>query len=82
MAKLVRFNEETVSLSEMADGDVAEIIKWHDNREVGKIIQRFGDTIIFIGEPHGNSYPNLLSWEDVDEECRVRILPPGTLIIL
>lgn len=82
MATVKKFNEEIVCLSKMEDGDVAEIIAWTDRREIGKVIQRYGNNIIIIGEPYGSSYPTILGYDNVDEECLVKILSKGTTIEL
>lgn len=83
MAKVTK-RVDTVSLFDMKDGEVAEIIKWHDPHvSVGTIIQKYGDAAILIGEVKGRCYPNIFESEDESlEDIKVRILPKGTVITL
>lgn len=72
-------------LADMKDGDVAEILSWHDNDlQPGDVIQRYGDIIIPIGMYKGKSYTNLFvaSASAVCHSNKVTILPKGTLIEL
>ena len=51
MAKVLE-KGNVVELSEMKDGDVAEIIKWvNDGVPQGAVVQRYGKAIILLGEP-------------------------------
>ncbi len=81
MAKLAKEIPADVPVREMKDGDVAVITKWAELDYSGRIVQRAGDVIIYIGTACGehNHTFNIVSAYD---DCRVRILPKGTLIEL
>lgn len=83
MAKIAK--SQFSCLLDMKDGDMAEVVNWHDTElEPGDIIQRYGDIIIPVGQPKGKSYSNLFN-PPVSKVCqsnKVRILQKGTLIEL
>ena len=58
MAKVIN-KTITTHLTNMKDGDVAEIVNWFCDEEMepGTIVQRYGDALIIIG---GLCYPKLL----------------------
>lgn len=78
-------NSQVSCLADMKDGDVAEILSWHNgDMEPGDVIQRYGDIVIPIGMPVGESYTSLFA-APISAVCfsnKVRILPKGTLIKL
>lgn len=82
MARIFREATKVVPLTSMKDGDVAEIVEWHQPRCIGDVIQRYEDTIIFIGKPSGDSYTSLFESGVYLKKCKVRILPPHSSIIL
>lgn len=83
MAKIA--NSQLSCLADMQDGDVAEILHWHNTEmKPGDVIQRYGDIIILIGHPKGRAYSALFN-PQVSKVCqsnKVRILQKGTLIEL
>lgn len=84
MAKVLNFPPESTVLGNMKDGDLAEIITWH-NREVtpGEIIQRCGNTAFIINQPEGESYPKMFAGpSNALSSNKIRILKSGTTIIL
>lgn len=78
-------NSQLSCLVDMQDGDVAEILNWHDrDLSPGDVIQRYQDAIIPIGKKSGEAYTTLLT-APISPMCytnKVRILPKGTLIKL
>lgn len=78
-------NSQLNCLADMKDGDVAEILSWHNgDMEPGDVIQRYGDIVIPIGMPVGESYTSLFA-APISAVCfsnKVKILPKGTLIKL
>nr|DAW84401.1 MAG TPA: hypothetical protein [Caudoviricetes sp.] len=83
MAKVV--NHEYQKLADMQDGDVAEVITWHDEDfQMGDVFQRHGSAAIFIGVPSGDCYPNLFDVTSAPKvrDVQIRILPTGTVIEL
>lgn len=78
-------NSQLSCLVDMRDGDVAEILNWH-NRDLspGDVIQRYQDVIIPIGKPSGKAYTTLFA-APISAVCysnKVKILQKGTLIEL
>lgn len=73
--------DDTIAVYEMRDGQIGIITKWrlHD-LYIGKIVQRFEDSIIVIGEESDNSWPNFC--HNKFDDCRVRILPNGTQLTI
>ena len=81
MATVVTVNDEQISVWDMKDGQVAEIIEWHSPSAIGQVIQRYDDKIIFIGQTWGKAYDTLLQTKDQGKNI-VRILPKGSKIVL
>lgn len=84
MAKVIN-KTITTRLTDMKDGDVAEIVNWFcdDEMEPGTVVQRYKDALIIIGERSGSCYPNIFTVEDMHlVKCKVTILPPGSTIML
>lgn len=84
MAKVLE-KSNVVALSEMKDGDVAEVVKWRNNYVLkGALVQRYGKAIILIGEPECQCYPTIFdAVRSVSSgEYLVSIIPKGTKIIL
>ena len=72
---------EGVPIIEMKDGDLGEILMWDNNSASahrGQVVQRYKDTIIFLGEYSGKAYSTVLG--KPNEGSRVRILKPGDTI--
>ena len=68
-----------ICVNEMKDGDVAVITKWESYyKNVGTIVQRYQSIIIALGQDSGSCWTSVLN--TVHPDCRVRILPKGTLI--
>lgn len=57
MAKVIN-KTITTHLTNMKDGDVAEIVNWFCDEEMepGTIVQRYGDALIIIGGRSGLCY--------------------------
>jgi len=75
--KLHKKVEHTISVLDMKDGQVAEIVEWPAKQNIGRIIQRYKDVWITLGKPSRQAF---ILGEGVDENWLVRILPPGTLL--
>lgn len=62
MAKVIN-KTITTHLTNMKDGDVAEIVNWFCDEEMepGTIVQRYGDALIIIGGRSGLCYPKLFT---------------------
>lgn len=68
MAKVISKAPQIVSLGDMEDGDMAEVVKWHRvDLKPGDLIMRHKDMIIVLGEPCGESYTSILETECAEE---------------
>ena len=74
----------SINVGDMEDGDVGVVISWgtYDSYK-GKIVQRYGDSLIALGLESGNSWNHCFSdgshWPH-DGNFIVEILQPGTLL--
>lgn len=74
MVKVISKTPQVVSLGDMQDGDLAEIVKWHsDRRKPGDLIMRHKNMIVVLGEPSNESYVSILE-TDCAEKNKVIIL--------
>lgn len=66
----------------MNDGQIAIITQWGKHTQyVGVLVQRYGTSLIALGEPRGGGWPEWFEADaSKDETYRVRILPKGTKI--
>jgi len=83
----MRLKNEPVSdipVCEMQDGWVAVITSWesHTNIYVGRIVQRYKNILVTLGKESGESWTDILNDPDAHPDCRVRILPKGTELVL
>lgn len=77
--KLHKSEDNSIPVYDMEDGQIGIITKIKDMSEYnGKIVQRCGKYLIVIGAPWGDVWDSIL--KNRQEECRVKILEPGTLI--
>ncbi len=79
--RLVENGTGTIPVSSMKDGEIAVIRSWkHDTAYNGKIVQRFRDILVSIGQPEGNSWSGL--FREPMHDCRVELLKSGATIVL
>lgn len=70
-----------IPICDMLEGQLAEILRFpHFPVDVGKIAQRCDDDLIFIGVEWAESHAGLFVEDRTD--IRVRILPPGTRLVV
>ncbi len=81
--KIYDSSDDSIHPKYLQDGEIAEIVLWSNNNfdPVGKIVQRFEDKLIVLGELSGNSYATVCHCNN-NEEVRVRILKPGERIVI
>ncbi len=73
--------EESVSIDDMKDGDMAVIVHWSSYPQfVDYVVQRSGNMLILLGVPSGRSFGSF--FDTPSGSIRVRILNPGSLIEL
>lgn len=80
--KILSEPKSEISVFSMKDGEIAVITRWCASNEAfaGYIVQRFGDTLITLGECRGKSWLGFFKYSL--SNCFVRILPTGTQIEL
>lgn len=75
----VNLQRKEIQVAEMKDGQIAEVTFWGESLYPFKrIVQRFGDKLVTIGEPYGSGWSKIPD----DDDCRVRLLEPGESIII
>lgn len=83
--KVKLHNNNDVTIPEMKDGEIGVITQWYGTaRYDGQIVQMYRgsklcnkDILIVIGGTAGDCWT---LFDGVGADCRVRILPPGTLL--
>jgi hypothetical protein len=80
-----RDNNHIIHVTDMKDGDIAEIINWSYSSVIGVIVQRYKDVIIRIGVHSQHSWPSLFiprtsPDSGVPECCKVRLLEEGEIL--
>ena len=69
--------------SEMRDGEIGVIVKWEPDNYIGRIVQRYNDILITIGEPTGKAFPDICRYSTgTTSSCKVRILEKGEKIVI
>ncbi len=71
-----------VPVKHMVDGDVAIITSWSVEQYIGTIVQRYGDVLMSLGKPSSRSWHEILKSANSQLDCRVRILQPGTELVI
>ena len=84
MIKLVN-NEQpkSICVNDMQDGDIGVVVVWSDGRYLGRIVQRYKDHLLVVGEQSGREWDTIFNsglgrWED----CHVRLLEKGETLIV
>jgi len=77
MLKLKDGNDGSTFVTSMLDGDIAVITNWSVSNYVGRIVQRYGDSLITLGEDSGWGWGEYFKNVKSDSQCRVRILEKG-----
>lgn len=77
-------DNNSVCLDVMKDGDVAIIVKWGSvTAYLGKIVQRYENKLVVIGEDSGHSFDTVLTSKFAnDEDYVVRILQRGEELVV
>jgi hypothetical protein len=79
MVKLKSTNK-VIKASEMRDGQIGVIHEHSCPDYFGRIVQRYRDTLIVIGESSGYSFPSLLGSSAAAEGVKIRLLEAGDTI--
>lgn len=70
----------TIPVMDMEDGDVAVITAWIVEAYIGRVVQRYGDYLVAMGMPAASGWGKFFTNVRAATGCRVRLLPPGTLL--
>ena len=72
-------SDQDVRLGQMKCGQIGVVTYWGNvlDSPVGKVVQRFEDNLIVLGEQSGSCYSSGI-W--LAKSCRVRLLGPGDSI--
>ncbi len=77
---MLKVKEEIIHISELKDGQLAEIVEWSYLSEsyVGAIVQKVDSTLVHVGNEESwiDKFPELCS----SLKNKVRILKPGTTL--
>jgi hypothetical protein len=75
--KVYQLSANWTDVSKMKDGDIAVIRQWPGVEDYnGRIVQRYRDTLVCLGEPSGQSWV-----PTIDKlKGKVEILKSGTLL--
>ena len=65
-----------IPVGEMKDGQIARIVAWSSG-PLGRLVQRYNDTLVLIGETSGKAYTAIFKSRDIHGACRVEIIPNG-----
>jgi hypothetical protein len=76
--KIIEEPSSAVHVSLMRDGDIATIVSWPHKHYSGRIVQRYRNILITIGEDSGQGLGSLFDSKGDLTNCLVRILPKGT----
>ena len=71
----------TVNAGTLVEGQVAVIVSWNNEDHIGKIVQRFRDSLIHLGGQPGSSFTTFFESRTPDT-YRVRILKPGETLVV
>ena len=82
MAKLIKEVTTIIPAHDMADGQLGVIVQWGTNPEYEyKVVQRFGDDLMQIGEPRAYSWVGFFSRDAAEPETHlVKLLARGSQI--
>lgn len=69
-------NDDSIPVKQMADGQIGVIVSCPHNEYLGRVVQRYSGSLVCIGRECGHSWSSVSG----NDDFRVRILPPGTLL--
>lgn len=77
-------DQKNISVFNMQDGQIGVITKWGTSTEyLGRIIQRYNDVLVSVGNSSGKAWPFMLSQErDNKKDFTVRPLESGDCIVI
>lgn len=75
--------ERIVHPSEMNDGEIGVIVEWDSlGNHIGTVVQMVIKDLICIGKHRNSGWSGAKDWsvDDETKNCKIKILPPGTLL--
>jgi hypothetical protein len=82
-ARIVNEADNAIHITELEEGQVAQIVSWTTTEYLGLVVVRFQDSLVEVGGK--NQWVGLLKNAGQItclQVCRVRVLPKGTTIEL
>lgn len=76
--KIKEEKPNTIQAYDLEDGQIAIITEWDGGDYIDRIIQRYKDILIVLGRNQGSAFTTAL--EKPNENLRVRVLKPGTIL--
>ena len=76
-----KLDEQLISVYDLKDGQIAEIITWPFNYK-GRIVQRIGDDLITIGGGFGRGFVSFYTSMKITEPAQVRVLNEGETLVI
>ena len=74
-----------IHVQSMLDGQIGIIVDWHNNtpHHIGKIVQRHDRALILLGAESGESWLGVFASDAGSmTDCKVKILKPGTKLVV
>jgi len=81
MVKIKNQKPNDINILNMKDGDIAEITYWGCREHEGRVVQRYEDNLIIVGEGRERGWPNYFD-DFKTTSNRVRILEKGEELII
>ena len=72
-------NPTTINIHDMKDGDIGEIVDWPVRGCIGRVVQRYKDYLLTVGQESGNGWGKIFSTSR-DEGRIIRLLQPGEML--
>ena len=84
MLELKNKKTDEVHVSEMEDGDIAIITKWEVKNYVGRVVQRYKNYLLTLGEDSGSGWGKFFNNKGMNNnyDDYVRILKKGEILIV
>ena len=83
---MLRLKEESkdrgICVQDLVDGQVAIITEWTVSFYLRRVVQRYKDNLIVLGGDSGDCWSEIFTFDRRWEDCRVRVLQPGTTLVI
>lgn len=85
MLKLKSDRPSDICVDDMKDGNIAVITKWGNTDYIGRVVQRYNDSLICVGNYSGKGWGDYFnpSRKSIrNEKYCVRLLEPGEELVV